>query len=58
MFGEWYSREDLEKIVKEIRLELDDPTQRVRDALDSRASEKDCRRFLASITAHDDSSRG
>ena len=40
------SPEELEWIVNEIRLELNDPTQQVRDTLDCRASEEDLRQFL------------
>ncbi len=46
-FAVWYSRERLEEIVKEIRLELDEPTQRVRDTLDCRAPEGELRRYLS-----------
>jgi len=38
--------EELEWIVNEIRLELNDPAQQVRDTLDCRASEEDLREYL------------
>jgi hypothetical protein len=44
-----YSREELAEIVKEIRLELDEPTQLVRDSLDCRASEVELRQHLLSF---------
>jgi len=46
-FAAWYSREQLEGIVTEIRLELDEPTQRVRDTLDCKASEGELRQYLS-----------
>ena len=44
-----YSGGELALMIKEIRLELDDPTQQVRDTLDSRASEEELRRYLVSF---------
>jgi hypothetical protein len=41
--------EHLEYIVREIRLELEEPTQQVRDILDCRGSESDLRAFLRSV---------
>lgn len=41
--------EHLELIVREIRLELHEPTQQVRDILDCRASESELRTFLRSV---------
>src|SRR5262245_21001217 len=43
------SAEELEWIVREIRQELEAPTQAVRDILDCRASEETLRAFLDSI---------
>lgn len=40
------SPEELQRIVEEVRLELDEPTQDVRDILDSATSEKDLREML------------
>jgi hypothetical protein len=37
---------DLEEFVREIRLELNEPTQQVRDILDLRASEQELREYL------------
>lgn len=48
-FAAQKSRAQLDEIVKEIRLELDDPTQQVRDSLDCRASEEKLRLYLASF---------
>lgn len=48
-FALWYSREELDMIVKEIRLELEEPTQRVRDTLGCRASEEELRRYLSAF---------
>jgi hypothetical protein len=41
---------ELESFVREIRLELDEPTQEVRDILDCRASEGELREFLRLFT--------
>jgi len=46
------SSEKLDWIVEEIRLELDDPTQRVRETLDCNASEVDLRQYLFSFCEH------
>lgn len=45
-FVEQKSPEQLDRIVKEIRLELNDPTQQVRDTLSCVASEEELRRYL------------
>lgn len=45
-FAAQCSREKLVLIVRDIRLELDNPTQRVRDTLDCRASEEELRQYL------------
>lgn len=41
--------EHLEYILREIRLELEEPTQQVRDILDCRGSESELRTFLRSV---------
>ena len=46
------SGEELELFVREIRLELEDPTQQVRDILDCRASELVLRQYLHLFAAH------
>lgn len=46
MFAEQKSSEQIKLTVQEIRLELDDPTQQVRDILGCRASEEDLRKYL------------
>ena len=51
-FVSQWSTEELDWIVDEIRLELDDPTQQVRDTLDCKASEVDLRRYLFSFCEH------
>jgi hypothetical protein len=48
-FAAQYSRQNLAEILKEIRLELDEPTQQVRDSLDCRASEEELRKYLRSF---------
>ena len=44
------SAEQMEQFAREIRLELEEPTQQVRDILDCRASEGACREFLRLVT--------
>ena len=44
------STDELALAVREFRLELEDPTQRIRDTLDCRAAEGDLRQFLLSVT--------
>src|SRR5262249_24551886 len=44
--------EELELLVNEVRLELQEPTQQVRDILDCRASESDLREFLRLFGEH------
>jgi hypothetical protein len=44
--------EGLQAMIEEIRLELTDPTQQVRDMLDCRASEDQLREFLSLFTNH------
>ena len=51
-FVSQFSTEELDWIVEEIRLELDDPTQQVRDALDCKASEVALRHYLFSFCEH------
>jgi transposase-like protein len=46
------STELLDWMLREIRLELDDPTQQVRDTLDCKAPEAELRQFLASFCEH------
>lgn len=46
------SQEEITRIVGEIELELEQPTQQVRDILDTPASEKQCRAFLAAVVRH------
>jgi hypothetical protein len=43
------SAEQLEFFTREIRLELEEPTQQVRDIVDCRASEGDLRAFLGAV---------
>jgi hypothetical protein len=50
MFAKQESAERVERIVREIRLELDDPTQQVRDILECLASEEDLREYLRCVT--------
>jgi hypothetical protein len=47
-----YSRDQLTIMIDEIELELQHPTQNVRDILDSLASEEKCREFLKACVAH------
>ena len=49
---------ELDWIIREIRLELDDPTQQVRDTLDCKAAEVDLRRYLLSFCEHVQRLRG
>jgi hypothetical protein len=49
MFAEQESGERIKLIVQEIKLELDDPTQQVRDILECRASEGDLREYLRCV---------
>jgi hypothetical protein len=49
MFAKQESTERIKVIVQEIKLELDDPTQQVRDILDCHASEEDLRKYLRCI---------
>jgi transposase-like protein len=51
-FVSQFSTEQLDWIVEEIRLELDDPTQQVRDALNCKASEVVLRQYLFSFCEH------
>ena len=52
MFAREESSERIKLIVQEIRLELDDPTQQVRDILDCRASEVELRDYLRCVAEH------
>ncbi len=45
-FAEQWTREQIDLAVQEIRLELDEPTQRVRDILGCHASEAELREYL------------
>jgi hypothetical protein len=49
MFAEQESSERIKLIALEIKLELDDPTQHIRDILECRASEEDLRRYLRCV---------
>jgi hypothetical protein len=51
-FVSQFSTEELDGILEETRLELDDPTQQVRDALDCKASEVALRHYLFSFCEH------
>jgi hypothetical protein len=44
-----FSRDELRKILSEIRLELERPTQNIRDILDLRGDEADLREYLALV---------
>ena len=52
MFAKEESTERIKLMVQEIRLELDDPTQQVRDILDCRASEEELRNYLRCVAEH------
>ena len=49
MFAKQESSERIKLIVQEIRLELDDPTQQIRDILECHASEEDLRIYLRCV---------
>jgi len=49
MLAEQESSERIKLIVQEIRLELDDPTQQVRDILECHASEAELRKYLRCV---------
>lgn len=49
MFAKQESSERIKLIVQEIKLELDDPTQQVRDILECHASEDDLRKYLRCV---------
>jgi transposase-like protein len=49
LFAKQESSERIKLIVQEIRLELDDPTQQVRDILECHASEDDLRKYLRCV---------
>jgi transposase-like protein len=51
MFAKEKSSEQIKLIVQEIKLELDDPTQQVRDILECSASEEDVRKYLRCVAA-------
>jgi len=57
-FLEQRPAEELEVFVREIKLELDEPTQQVRDILDCRASEQELRDFLWLFGDHLEQSLG
>jgi hypothetical protein len=46
LFAPGRPAEELERLVREIKLELREPTQQVRDILDSRATEGELREYL------------
>lgn len=56
MFAIQQSPERIKIILDEIKLELEEPTQQVRDILDSRASEEELRKFLRCVVQHLESS--
>jgi hypothetical protein len=43
------SAEEIDRVAREIEIELKDPTQQVRDILGTKASEEACREFLTSV---------
>jgi len=49
LFAKQESSERIKLIVQEIKLELDDPTQQVRDILECHASEDDLRKYLRCV---------
>jgi hypothetical protein len=49
MFAKQESRERIKLIVQEIKLELDDPTQQVRDIVECQASEDELRKYLRCV---------
>jgi hypothetical protein len=49
IFAQQESVERRKAVIQEIALELQDPTQQVRDILDSRASEEDLRSYLRCV---------
>ena len=49
MFAKHESIERIKLIVQEIKLELDDPTQQIRDILKCHASEEDLRKYLLCV---------
>jgi len=51
-FMEGRPREILIRMVEEIELELDYPTQEIREALDNRATEEKCREYLRAFVSH------
>jgi len=44
--------DELLEMIEEIELELDQPTQPVRDALENRATEEKCREYLRALVSH------
>ena len=50
MFAKQETSERIRLIVQEIKLELDDPTQQVRDILECHASEDDLRKYLGCVS--------
>jgi hypothetical protein len=49
LFAKQQSSERIKLFVQEIKLELDDPTQQVRDILECHASEDDLRKYLRCV---------
>jgi transposase-like protein len=49
LFAKQESSERIKQIVQEINLELEDPTQQVRDILECHASEDDLRKYLRCV---------
>ena len=44
-----FTREELQQLLSEVRLELHHPTQKVREILDLRGEEADLRQYLAQV---------
>ncbi len=57
-FVERLPAKEREAFVREIQLELNEPTQQVRDILDCRASEQELRDYLRRFCEHLEPSRG
>ena len=57
-FAEQWTREQVDLTIREIRLELEEPTQRVRDIVGCHASEAELRGYLRLVAAHLEKSLG
>jgi hypothetical protein len=49
MLAEQRTPEEFDRFLREIHLELDEPTQQIRDIFDCRASEDQLRRYLSTV---------